>query len=80
MPKTTKSVGTATSCTSTPPTVAFRSPRRCLSALMHNSLASIPLCLSRVPLIDHNPRRGRKIEFAPAEEQRVRHLTSDVPR
>lgn len=29
----------------------------------------------RVPLIDHNPRRGEKIEFAPHEAQRYKTRT-----
>ena len=31
--------------------------------------------LGHVPLIDHNPRKGEKIEFAPAEAVRYNKLT-----
>ena len=29
-------------------------------------------CLGHVPLIDHNPREGEKIEFDPAQKQRYK--------
>ena len=32
--------------------------------------------LGHVPLIDHNPRRGEKIEFAPAEAVRYNERTA----
>jgi hypothetical protein len=31
--------------------------------------------LGHVPLIDHNPRRGEKIEFSPCEAQRYKERT-----
>jgi hypothetical protein len=96
MPKATRTVGPATSCISTPPTVVSPISALLSSASMHDSLAAISLSLisaervtnlydlmdaaycstelrahskslGHVPLIDHNPRRGEKIEFSPAE-------------
>jgi len=42
----------------------------CSSVLREHSRS-----LGHVPLIDHNPRRGEKIEFAPCEAQRYRERT-----
>lgn len=42
----------------------------CSSVLRENSCN-----LGHVPLIDHNPRRGEKIEFAPGEAQRYKERT-----
>jgi hypothetical protein len=38
--------------------------------------------LGQVPLIDHNPRRGEKIEFTPSEAQRYKgrsHFDAEIP-
>ena len=42
----------------------------CSSVLREHSRS-----LGHVPLIDHNPRRGEKIEFAPSEAQRYKERT-----
>jgi len=42
----------------------------CSSVLREHSRS-----LGHVPLIDHNPRRGEKIEFAPCEAQRYKERT-----
>lgn len=43
----------------------------CSSVLREHSRS-----LGHVPLIDHNPRRGEKIEFAPCEAQRYKERTA----
>jgi len=42
----------------------------CSSVLREHSRS-----LGHVPLIDHNPRRGEKIEFSPCEAQRYKERT-----
>ena len=45
------------------------------AAYCSNVLREHSRSLGHVPLIDHNPRRGEKIEFAPSEAQRYKERT-----